>query len=237
MPGVGMDTDYYAILGVDRGAGPDAIRASYRRLMQSGRIHPDLGGDTREAALINKAYTVLSDVELRREYDARLLILERVAQGIDTEAQAAIVEPANACAFCHEPHGFSQYDDLSEVGCQRCGSALQRAGSERMEHLGKRAIERFGRSFSLLLFTRHPQTKGYAARCEDVSLQGIRLSTRSSLEQGQRVRLLSDTFDAVGEVVHCALDSRGWRSSTIAGASFLTLRFRHPSGVFVSRQI
>jgi hypothetical protein len=106
-----------------------------------------------------------------------------------------------------------------------------------MEQLGQRAVERFGRSFKLMLFTRYPQQKGYAARSEDVSLKGIRLSTRSSLKLGQRVRLFSDAFDAVGEVVHCGLDLRGWRSRTIAGVSFLTLRFHQPSGVFVSRQI
>ena len=237
MQAFGMDTDYYATLGLDRDAGLADIRASYRRLMQSSRIHPDLGGDTHEAALINKAYTVLSNVELRREYDARLLILERVAQGFETETPAAFSQAANSCAFCNEPHNFSQHDDLSEAACERCGSALQAVGSERMDDLGQRAVERFGRSFKLTLFTRYPQLKGYPARSEDMSLKGIRLSTRSSLQMGQRIRLFSDAFDAVGEVVHCALGFRGWRSSTIAGVSFLTLRFKRPSGVFVSRQI
>ncbi len=233
----GMDTDYYAVLGLDRDAGLAAIRESYRRLMQSSRIHPDLGGDTREAALINKAYRVLSNAELRDEYDARLTILERVAQGFEPEAPPTVAQAANSCAFCNEPHHFSQHDDLSDTGCARCGSALQAAGNERMEFLGQRAVERFGRSFNLTLFTQYPQKTGHLAQSEDVSLQGIRLSTRSSLKLGQRVRLLSDAFDAVGEVVHCAPDFRGWRSSTIAGVSFLTLRFKRPSGIFVSRQI
>ncbi len=111
MPGVGTESDYYAILGVARDAAPETIRKTYRRLMQSNRIHPDLGGDTRAAAEINKAYTVLSNAELRNDYDARLLILERVAQGFDVEAPAPVVHPVNACAFCAAPHSFSQHDD------------------------------------------------------------------------------------------------------------------------------
>lgn len=237
MAGVGTETDLYAILGVERDAGPDAIRARYRRLMQGSRIHPDLGGDTREAALINKAYTVLSDADLRGEYDARLAILERVARGFDTEAPPGVAAAANNCAFCNAPHNFSEHDDLNETGCERCGSALQAVSSERLEQLGQRAVQRLGRSMDLLLFTRYTQKTGYPAQSKDVSLHGIRLCTRSSLQLGQRVRLQSEAFDAVGEVVHRALDFRGWRSNTVAGVSFLTLRFRRPAGVFVSRQI
>jgi curved DNA-binding protein CbpA len=52
---------------------PDApleiIRSSYRTLMQSLRVHPDLGGDTRQAALVNEAYAVLIDPARRAEYD------------------------------------------------------------------------------------------------------------------------------------------------------------------------
>ena len=237
MFGVGTETNYYSVLGIDRDAGIDAVRESYRRLMQRGRNHPDLGGDTQKAALINKAYTVLSNPELRDEYDARLLILERVAQGFAPEDPRSNVHRMKSCAFCGQPHNYSQLDDLSDVGCSRCGSALQAAGSERLENPGQRAVQRFGKSFDIMMFTGFPQEKGIWARSEDLSLHGLRLTTRSSLQMGQRIRLISGIFDAVGDVVHCAFENRGWRSMTTAGIVFLTLRLKRQEGVFVSRQI
>lgn len=237
--GIATDADFYSILGIERDASAEVVRETYRRLMQQSRHHPDLGGDHRHAALINKAYAVLSNPELRSEYDARLSILRRVAEGFTAEAPPPeMPDPHKACAFCGEPHPFSQqHDDLSETGCQRCGSALQLVGSERIESLGQRAVERLGRSFDMTLFTRFPQEKGIAARTEDISLKGLRMTTRSDLRLGQRVRLISNAFDAVGEVVHRASNTKGWLPRTIAGVSFLTLRFSRPAGVFVSRQI
>ena len=63
--------DYYEILGVERGAGDDEIKRSYRKLAM--KYHPDRNpGDTeaeekfKEAA---EAYEVLSDQEKRQRYD------------------------------------------------------------------------------------------------------------------------------------------------------------------------
>lgn len=64
--------NYYEILHVSRDAPAEIIRGSYRTLMQKLGHHPDLGGDTATAAMINEAYAVLSDTERRAEYDARL---------------------------------------------------------------------------------------------------------------------------------------------------------------------
>ena len=120
MQGVGTESDYYAILGVDRDAAPESIRKTYRRLMQTNRIHPDLGGNSRAAAAINKAYTVLSNAGLRQEYDARLLVLERVAAGLDIETAPVVSDPDNACLFCQAEHNYSPHADLGDKGCERC---------------------------------------------------------------------------------------------------------------------
>jgi molecular chaperone DnaJ len=63
--------DYYAVLGIDRGAGAAEVKASYRKL--AVRYHPDRNpGDAKaeerfkEAA---EAYEVLSDGEKRARYD------------------------------------------------------------------------------------------------------------------------------------------------------------------------
>ena len=227
--------NYYAILGVDRGAQPDVIRESYRRLMQQAGNHPDLGGDTRRAALINKAYAVLRNPVSRSEYDSRLDVLEFVARGIALEPEHRPLDLARACLFCEQPHDLGAHE-LAEASCMTCGSALQAVDTFRLESSDQRSVQRLGRSFDMSIFTHWSQKKGYAAKTEDISPHGLRMVAKCGLYLGQRVRMVSDMLDAVGEITHCTSDRALWHEVTIAGVAFLTLRFRRPDGVFVSRQ-
>jgi molecular chaperone DnaJ len=62
--------DYYAVLGVERGAADSEIKKSYRRLAQ--QWHPDVNGEPAAAERfkeISEAYQVLSDPERRQRYD------------------------------------------------------------------------------------------------------------------------------------------------------------------------
>ena len=64
--------NYYRILYVQPDAPIEIIQAAYRTLMQKLKAHPDLGGDEWNAAVINKAFGVLSDPRKRRAYDQAL---------------------------------------------------------------------------------------------------------------------------------------------------------------------
>lgn len=64
------DVDYYEVLQVHPRASQEMIKKAYRTLMGEMRGHPDLGGDEERAKLINEAYTIVSDPDLRRAYDA-----------------------------------------------------------------------------------------------------------------------------------------------------------------------
>ncbi len=64
--------DYYDVLGVAPDAGAAEIKRAYRQLAR--RYHPDISGDDRGTAFleVSRAYSVLSDPDRRRSYDARL---------------------------------------------------------------------------------------------------------------------------------------------------------------------
>jgi DnaJ-domain-containing protein 1 len=58
---------YYEILGLEVHAGAEEIEDSYRREIRAH--HPDRGGESRRAQLINEAYETLRDPSRRARYD------------------------------------------------------------------------------------------------------------------------------------------------------------------------
>jgi len=63
-----MATDYYSILGIDRGASGDEIKKAYRKMAH--KYHPDKAhGDEKKFKEVNEAYQVLSDKNKRAQYD------------------------------------------------------------------------------------------------------------------------------------------------------------------------
>ncbi|KAF8972098.1 hypothetical protein BDZ97DRAFT_1650271 [Flammula alnicola] len=60
--------DYYKIVGVSRDADAKTIKKAYRKAAKTA--HPDKGGSEAKMALLNEAYEVLSNPELRQRFDA-----------------------------------------------------------------------------------------------------------------------------------------------------------------------
>ncbi len=89
--------DHYELLGVLRDAPQEVITAAYRAQMLALKKHPDLGGDSDEAARINEAYETLSDPARRAEYDANL----------GPAVQAREEEPSSATDRRRAPRYFS----------------------------------------------------------------------------------------------------------------------------------
>ena len=95
----------YRILYVQPDAPIEIIRASYRTLMQKLKAHPDLGGDEWNAAIINKAFEVLSDERKRRTYDAALF-------GKSSWKSLGKQSPAQRRRAYPDTHGFEDFRPL-----------------------------------------------------------------------------------------------------------------------------
>jgi|GEM_PF-5769011 len=64
--------NYYRVLRVQPEAPSALIKRVYRVLMQQLKLHPDLGGDTGNAALINEAYRTITHPVSRAAHDLAL---------------------------------------------------------------------------------------------------------------------------------------------------------------------
>lgn len=98
--------DFYAILGVSRGADPPKIKSAYRKLAK--RYHPDAnpGDDTTEKFQeVNRAYEVLSNPDLKKKYD---MYGER-GVGTSAASEAGPGSPFGGGA------GFGQEVDLGDI--------------------------------------------------------------------------------------------------------------------------
>src|SRR5438034_449213 len=61
--------NYYEVLQVHPTADVAVIKSAYRTIMRELQAHPDLGGDEEQAKVLNEAHRVLTDPDLRTEYD------------------------------------------------------------------------------------------------------------------------------------------------------------------------
>src|SRR5579872_2127910 len=105
--------DYYKVLGVNKDASADDIKAAYRKLAR--KHHPDLNPNDKEAnrkfQQLNEANEVLSDPDKRKKYDqygkdwmhAEAFEKARQSAGADRGGRAG-----------RSTQGFEGFDDGSE---------------------------------------------------------------------------------------------------------------------------
>jgi curved DNA-binding protein len=104
------DRDFYQILGVPRNASQDEIQRAYRKLARSH--HPDVNKDPGAEDRfkdISEAYSVLSDPQTRRRYDAFGPDFRQVPEDVDPEAwrRAQAGARTGAGQAGRGPSGFS----------------------------------------------------------------------------------------------------------------------------------
>jgi curved DNA-binding protein CbpA len=227
----------YRLLQVQPEAPVEVIKASYRALMSTLRVHPDLGGSTEQAAQLNDAYAVLSDPQRRASYD--LSLKGRSRQTLPKAAAAPGVAPepaqwqqAHCCPLCFQPLGRLA---SKAPRCGSCGSPLTPAPSGDCgdaELLGRRRGDRYARTQDALLY--RPGMAPMTVRVKNLSLTGVALLSAEPLEPGTSLRVVATGFDAVAQVVA----RRAQGSAHSIHARLLTLQvLRAPTGTFVSEKV
>jgi curved DNA-binding protein CbpA len=223
---------YYRILHVERDAPVEVIRSSYRTLMQRLRMHPDLGGDAAQAALLNEAYAILTDVRRRAAYDESLRQREIEAAAAMAGAGSRPAEHAAVCFFCEHPHelgGRTQHQD----DCVRCASPLHPVLQVTWEPADQRGVRRIPRRHRLLFYSDWPQSPS-TGRSRDISLSGMLFATRELISPGAVLKIESEACKAVARVSNCR-ETRGFlRSECLIGVEFISVRFANTRGGFVS---
>ena len=153
-----FEKDFYATLGVPKDADAAAIKKAYRKLARD--LHPDHNvGDARPRTRfkeIGEAYSVLSDPEQRREYDAiramshggarftrRRPRWRRPASRTSSAAFGGAGGPAAASACASTPAALAS--PTSRTCSARCSAAARPAASARRSGL-RRLRRRPGRA-------------------------------------------------------------------------------------------
>lgn len=235
--------NYYRILHIQPDA-PDAIiKASYRTQMQKLRMHPDLGGDEWNASLLNEAYRVLSDPQLRRDYDSaysaeharhRAPAQPRPEHEHTRQAggryDASDAADPSVCPFCRTARpAVSAY--AGPGNCPGCDAPLEFANNLRLATTSKRTIERIAQRAPVTMFPA-ADAEAHPGSMRDLSPNGMQLQCGLPLAENQVVRIVCATLVATGRVIFCNRDMTG--TGFIAGIEFITLRFSERSGTFLS---
>lgn len=217
--------NYYRILHVQPDAPTEVIRASYRTLMQRLRMHPDLGGDHWNAAVINEAYGVLTDPERRAAYDRTR----------PADPQGTVTRPLPACAFCGTAHGHTEEIPV-EALCTTCASPLKPATPPRLESTDQRGVQRLNRRLPVTWYGSWPAPVARRGETRDLSLAGCQFSSDASVNPAQLLKLECESLSAVVRVVSCGpSDEREF--PWLVRAEYVTLRFRRSRGSFLSARV
>ncbi len=209
--------DYYAVLGVPKGAPEKDIKSAYRRLAR--KWHPDANPGNAKAAEekfkeISEAYEVLGDSDKRRKYDALGSDWQQAARQAEQQRRYRTQQNASQSDFGFGPNmgagagtsGFSDFFDMffSGVGRRGPAAAPTAARGQDMEtsiELSLHDIYEGGKkSISLQLEDSCPRCRGTGTESGHLCLAchgtGRTLSTKKfevsiprGIGEGQRIRL------------------------------------------------
>jgi len=221
--------NYYRILRVQPDAPVEIIRASYRTLMRELKAHPDLGGSTSEASILNEAYETLSDPERRAAYD-RKIQATRFNRTFSESKPDTDPSDADRCPFCKKS---LTPKILSGKVCPVCGVPLPSFRQPDLERERRRTIERMKKNDPLTYSCSWPERPKNGTMI-DLSLKGMRFLCSEKLATGTVLKISAPLLKACGVVTNQKqMDEKGNAAYAI-GISFISVIFEETRGAFIS---
>ena len=218
--------NYYRVLQVQPDAPTEIIRASYRTLMRELKKHPDLGGNTWDAEVLNEAYETLSDPQRRAAYDEELFIRYTKLTSSYTKQPITPV----FCPICKRP--LSRKARPGEL-CLTCQTPLQSEDSTSAEPVSPRSIERIKKEEQIYYYSQWPG-KPVKGRMVDFSPKGMRFLCNEKLSPQTVLKISSKLFEASGTVTNLSEETWGGKKCYAVGICFIAVRFEDFRGTFFS---
>lgn len=236
--------NYYRLLHVQHDAPIEVITASYRTIMQKLRQHPDLGGDEKNASLLNEAYAVLSNPEKRAKYDKKRMRAGAVPHQHGFQPWTAPVQRGQAarsgfvkpsyCPFCQTAIPAHKLTGSVLPDCDVCDSPLTPVKKNRQAGNCKRALKRTSVKGLVHFLTSWPQFKEKVGEIQNLSPMGVRFVYSNKIPPDTLIKIDSRGLKAVGRVVSCFNSEDRQIPGYCVCVEFLTLSYRAAQGVFVS---
>jgi curved DNA-binding protein CbpA len=218
--------NYYRLLQVQPDAPTEIIRASYRTLMRELKKHPDLGGSTWDASLLNEAYETLSDPARRAAYDEELFVRYTKQTTAYTKQPLAAV----LCPICKKP--LSRKARPGEL-CLNCQTPLQSGGALADPKTMARSIERIKKTDQIYYYSSWPG-KAEKGRMVDFSPKGMRFICNEKLPPETVLKISCPLFEASGTVTNLSEEVQDGRRCYAVGICFIAVRFADARGTFLS---
>ena len=211
---------YYQILYVHEDAPTKIITSSYRTLMQQLNAHPDRGGDETEAALINRAYAVLSISDKRTQYDRNLEAMREAVCNPGTPRYETIqLSVGPICQFCSSKHIHGKNIPEDAV-CANCNSPLKLGKENQRENMH--------------FYPEWPQSNPHQGVMMDFSPRGMMFVTSTEIFVNTVLKIDCSRFKAIGQVVNCRQMGKLMRPNWRIGIQFITIQFKSARGTFIS---
>jgi len=218
--------NYYRILKVQPDAPAEIIRASYRTLMRELKNHPDLGGSTSEASILNEAYETLSDPERRAAYDKKIQAtrFERTATAAEPDADS------NLCHFCKNPLTPKA---MAGKTCPVCSVPLSSFRQPDLDRERRRTIARMKKNDPLVYSCSWPESPKKGTMI-DLSPKGMRFLSPEKLSTGTVLKITTPLLKACGVVTNQQPKEEKGNPAFATGISFIAVIFEETRGAFLS---
>lgn len=218
--------NYYRILQVQPDAPTEVIRASYRALMRELKTHPDLGGSSWDASVLNEAYETLSNPARRAAYDEELFVRYTKQTNAYTRQPVAPM----LCPICKRP--LTRKAKPGEL-CLNCQTPLMSDESEAVQKSKKRSIERIQKSDPIYYYHAWPGNPE-RGRMIDFSPKGMRFACKERIPPETVLKISCPLFEASGTVTNSSEEIQDGKRGYTIGVCFIAVRFADSRGTFLS---